>query len=379
VPLQHAQGDAFLPEREYGRAGKTYLPNSEEKLMPQSVLDRDVTSALEAFRMDAGRKSSRTATVDGKKRSIPYPFPSPEDWRDSWIYFVLTDRFNNPDAPPRSTWNRKFGFRQGGTFNGIRAQLPYIRDLGATALWLSPVLKNSKPDTWEYNYPGYSTQDFLGVDERFASDGKTKTAERELTALVNEAHALGIHVILDIVLNHAARVFDYDVNGNIQAAYKDAALMAAPLGQEQPIVWLDGTGAPRWATDIPDDARLTPDDAVWPRDLQRKEFFRRRGDKLDDNPGTQPEAFVRGDFGSMRQLTVEYDAQPASERAWRELYGKSPVLSILIRAYEYAIARYDFDGFRIDTVKYVHPAAVETFGNAIREFALSGGKRNFFT
>ena len=55
------------------------------------------------------------------------------------------------------------------------------------------------------------------------------------------------------------------------------------------------------------------------------------------------------------------------------------MLSILIRAHQYLIARYDFDGFRIDTVKYVHPEAVEVFGNAMREFALTVGKTNFFT
>ena len=55
------------------------------------------------------------------------------------------------------------------------------------------------------------------------------------------------------------------------------------------------------------------------------------------------------------------------------------MLSILIRAHQYLIARYDFDGFRIDTVKYVDPEAIESFGNAMREFALSVGKKNFFT
>jgi glycosidase len=54
------------------------------------------------------------------------------------------------------------------------------------------------------------------------------------------------------------------------------------------------------------------------------------------------------------------------------------VLNILISAYQFLIAKYDLDGFRIDTVKYVDPACVEIFGNAIREFAQSIGKRNFF-
>ena len=56
-----------------------------------------------------------------------------------------------------------------------------------------------------------------------------------------------------------------------------------------------------------------------------------------------------------------------------------PVLGILIRAYQYLIAKYDIDGYRIDTVKYVLPDAVRSFGNSMREFGLSVGKKNFFT
>ena len=56
-----------------------------------------------------------------------------------------------------------------------------------------------------------------------------------------------------------------------------------------------------------------------------------------------------------------------------------PVLNILIRAYQYLIAKFDLDGFRIDTTKHVEPDMVEIFGNALREFADTIGKRNFFT
>jgi glycosidase len=51
----------------------------------------------------------------------------------------------------------------------------------------------------------------------------------------------------------------------------------------------------------------------------------------------------------------------------------------LIRAYQYLIARFDVDGFRIDTLKFIEPDFARTFANAMREFALSIGKRNFFT
>ena len=97
--------------------------------------------------------------------------PSPADWRDAWIYFVLLDRFNNPAASPAGTWDRFYSQRQGGTFTGVTAQLDYLATLGCGAIWLSPVVKNPRPDDWEYNYHGYATQDFLNIDERFASDG----------------------------------------------------------------------------------------------------------------------------------------------------------------------------------------------------------------
>lgn len=73
----------------------------------------------------------------------------------------------------------------------------------------------------------------------------------------------------------------------------------------------------------------------------------------------------------MRQLVAEYDATVSDQDALRSQYGPQPVLSVLISAYQYLVAKYDFDGFRIDTVKYVRPDLVETFGNAMREYALS--------
>ena len=111
--------------------------------------------------------------------------------------------------------------------------------------------------------------------------------------------------------------------------------------------------------------------------LFRSLFFRRRGQKLTDDPDQT--RFVRGDFAELRQLVVEYDARPAGQEIILETLGTRPVLNLLIRAYAYLVAHYDFDGFRIDTVKYVDPDMVQTFGNALREFALSIGKKNFFT
>ena len=94
--------------------------------MPTSIFDHEVQAVLD-----------QSQTAGGAL------FPSPEDWRDQCIYFLMVDRFNNPGAPPRNLpFDAEFSQFQGGTFNGIKAKLPYLKDLGVGALWLSPVLKN---------------------------------------------------------------------------------------------------------------------------------------------------------------------------------------------------------------------------------------------
>jgi glycosidase len=95
---------------------------------------------------------------------------------------------------------------------------------------------------------------------------------------------------------------------------------------------------------------------VWPAELQHNRFFRRQG-------GSSPADDTLGDFDSLKQMCTE-----------------DPVLQdLLIAAYEYVIARYDVDGFRIDTLRYLKGDLPRLFGNAMREFALTVGKENFFT
>ncbi len=347
--------------------------------MPATIASPDLLQTIQAAQAAASEGKTKRVAINGTQVQIPYPFPSPGDWRDCWIYFLMLDRFANPSAGPRGpAWNQAFSHRHGGTFRGVQSQLPYLAELGVKAIWLSPVLKNSRPD-FNYNYHGYETQDFLNVDERFASDGTRPTAERELSELIDEAHARGLYIIVDIVLNHAGRIFDYLRNGSVVSMFSDPGVMDAPLGSEPPIEWLNGLGVPRadWRDQLPPPASLTADDAVWPADLQNPAFFRRRGSKLTDAPDAS--GFVRGDFGDMRQLVAEYDSTVPGQETLRAEYGIAPVMSILIRAYQYLIARYDIDGYRIDTVKYVFPGAVRNFGNAMREFGLSAGKKNFFT
>ncbi len=340
--------------------------------MAQYVFGTEVQEILGAAQQTQGKT---TIQLGDTSFTLPKPFQSPTDWRDCTIYFLLLDRFNNTSIAPVYPWNQKTMSRQGGTFKGATAKLQYIKDLGANAVWISPVLKNPC-EAANMSYPGYATQDFINLDKRFASDGTLPTAEKEYRELIDTAHSLGIYVIQDIVINHTAQVFDYVINGNIIGS---PDYLNRPLGQEPPIDWFNGLGFARtdWQDQIPPGTVLSPDDVIWPAELQNKVFFRRQGNKSSDTPNAQ--GFVPGDFGTMRQLVAEYDATPASQAAFRKAYGEKPVLSILVESYQYLIAKYDVDGFRIDTVKYVRPDIVEEFCNSMREFALSVGKQNFFT
>lgn len=304
---------------------------------------------LQSTFTQAATKTTRSVTVGGVTHAITTPFPSPQDWRDVWIYFLMLDRFNRSDGEPPASmpYDKPFGEFQGGTFNGVRDQLTYIKDLGAGAIWLSPVLKNRQSDRATFH--GYGIQDFLQPEPRFASvPGKE---EEELRALVDEAHAVGLYVIFDVVLNHAGDVFGYKGFGS------SAPGSSAP----RPIEWRDENGQAR--PDFPVIEAILPaqrkaDGLVWPAELQQNGFFRRKGKGAE----------AGGDFESLKEFVTDVrDGQ---------LF---PVRNALILAYQYAIARYDADGFRIDTLKFVERDFAQTFGNAMREYGLSIGKKNFFS
>jgi len=284
------------------------------------------------------------------------PFPSPEDWRDRWIYFLMLDRFNNPTSAPlhRPFDDPNFSGFQGGKFSGVQQQLPYIKKLGAGAIWLSPTLKNFQFDPSTYH--GYGIHNFIGAEPRFAD--VASDADDELRALVDAAHQQDLLVIFDIVLNHTGNAFAYQCDPADQFCLTNQGAQASFHPTPQTIQWRDATGAAR--SDWLDLAAIPnpPTDAVvWPSELQLNKFFRRQGTPDPNGDDTI------GDFSILKQMmTADTDLQ-----------------RFLIRAYQYVIARFDIDGFRIDTLRYLKGDLSRLFGNSMREFALSIGKKNFFT
>ncbi|MBA2872067.1 alpha-amylase [Anoxybacillus calidus] len=112
-------------------------------------------------------------------------------WQDESIYFIMVDRFNNGDSSNDYEVNVKDPKAyHGGDFKGIIQQLDYIKEMGFTAIWLTPIFKNEPG-----GYHGYWVEDFYKVEEHFG------TLE-DFKKLVKEAHKRDMKVILDIVVNH---------------------------------------------------------------------------------------------------------------------------------------------------------------------------------
>ncbi|MGA2450205.1 MAG: alpha-amylase family glycosyl hydrolase [Polyangiaceae bacterium] len=289
-------------------------------------------------------------------------FKSPDDWRDVPIYFVMVDRFNNDAAAPHNLpFDAQFAGFQGGNYAGVSSKLRYIKDMGFGAIWLSPVLKNPPGDAAAYH--GYGIQNYLAAEPRFATN--PANADAELRALVDAAHALGLYVIFDIVLHHAGDVFAYVVpDGTVQA-------QVDWKGAVQPIAWRNAAGVPDPAVATAPAAPAI-DAAVWPTELRDNALFTRMGNLQC------PAGEALGDYNAATGLPGDFYTLKGIE--FYDSNGNlTPAAATLIRAYQYVIARFDVDAFRIDTLKYLSCELERTFGSSMREFAQSVGKKSFFT
>jgi len=291
--------------------------------------------------------------------------PSPVDWRDEILYFLLVDRFSDGMEKGRKLLNRgdlwaaRPAFEdnpwnwqlwaesgssrwQGGSLKGILSKLGYLKGLGVTALWCSPIFCQR---AHEDSYHGYGVQDFLDVDPRFGN-------RKDLVDLVSKAHEQGLYIILDIIFNHSGCNWLYDPEtpgGIYEAGYTP--------GHHRFGSWRDGLGHAG-------DGIKSSHDGVWPAELQDAARYTRAGSgdlgagRIDD-----PQAeHKRSDFHSLRDFDLD-----------------SPgLLNDLARCYKYWIALTDCDGFRIDTLKHVSFEQARNFCGSIKEYAANLGKENFF-
>ncbi|MET0856121.1 MAG: alpha-amylase family glycosyl hydrolase [Telluria sp.] len=158
----------------------------------------------------------------------------PFSWNNATIYFVMTDRFNNGNPANDHAYGRKDdaaplrGY-MGGDLAGVTAKIRegYFRELGVDAIWITPPVEQIHAGTDEgtgksYGFHGYWAKDFTSIDASLGT-------EADMRDLVDTAHANGIRVLLDVVMNHTGPVTSEDpvwpadwVRTGPACTYKDA-------------------------------------------------------------------------------------------------------------------------------------------------------------
>lgn len=324
--------------------------------------------------------------------------PSPAAWEDQVLYFLMLDRFSNDDelgyrgiagnavttgkTPPfrfpddaykadKTAWAEQGNKWLGGTLKGLQSKIGYLKRMGVTAIWVSPVFKQVKSD--KHSYHGYGIQNFLDVDPHFGT-------RQDLVDLVKTAHDNGIYVILDIIFNHAGDVFGYQYNPNRYPPMDGSPGMDPRWdGSPYPVAgWRNAFGE----TNIPFDAinpathgQAWSNDAVWPKEMQSAGNFTTKG--RITNWEHNPERY-EGDFFSLKDIHHGYHDLDGNGERIDDSFHPSPALDALCEIYKFWIALTDVDGFRIDTVKHMEIGATRYFAAVIREFAQARGKENFF-
>lgn len=314
-----------------------------------------------------------------------------KDWRDEVIYQLIVDRFADGDV--NNNWRVMYnalGRYQGGDWQGVIDRLDYLEQLGVTAIWISPIVKNVDYDAGFDGYHGYWTQSLTKVNPHFGSPAK-------LRELVDRAHGRGMKVILDIVANHMSQLFYYDINGNGEPNTIFTGSLSLdnvdelgrlkrndeydPDFDPNGVLGENGTGISGPAQIrflyIPEINRVPPEPIRFgPGDNDVLDFRRagawyRKGRVTNYDNEDQ---LTQGDFpGGLKDLDTQRDY----------------VRKGLIKGYAQLIRDYDFDGFRIDTLKHVEHGFWQEFGKAIRGYVsktqpiwgvepLTEPKRNWF-
>jgi glycosidase len=296
---------------------------------------------------------------------------------DETIYFLLPDRFDNGD-PANDTGGLSGdrlhtgydptdkAFYHGGDLAGVIRRLDYIKALGATAIWVGPVMKNrpvqGPPGHESAGYHGYWITDFTRVDPHFGSN-------EDFARLVQAAHARGLKIYMDIVINHTADVIHYRECPSGNCPYRSRAdypyqrrggVDGAPInpGFAGDSIGTDANFAHFVRPDYAYTPYLDAGDAhvKVPGWLNDPIWYHNRGDTTYVG-----ESATMGDFGGLDDVMTE---NPRVVRGMIDIYADW-------------VRRYHVDGFRIDTAKHVDAGFWRAFIPAIRDVARGEGLPNF--
>jgi glycosidase len=250
-------------------------------------------------------------------------------WRTQSIYQIITDRFydgdtNNDNAEDTYDPSNPTGIH-GGDFKGIQQKLDYIKALGATAIWISPIVLNT-----EGQFHGYAAWNFYEVAPHWGSISDLKN-------LVQAAHARGLLVIDDIVVNHAGDLVKGSGRGYPRFNYPTGYILSYKNS----------------AKTYPAPFNLT---ATNP---SLTNLFHNYGNIGNYNNNTQTLLGWLSGLNDFRTETPYVQTQMAA-------------------IYQSWIGQVGFDGFRVDTALEVDMRFWQSFCPAIYSYAATHGNTNFF-
>lgn len=294
--------------------------------------------------------------------AVEAPANAAHDWRNATVYFVVTDRFANGDPSNDNSYGRQpdgkeeIGTFHGGDLKGLTGKLDYLAELGVSAVWITAPYEQihgwvgggDKGDFRHYGYHGYYALDFTELDANMGS-------EADLRELMTEAHARGIRVLFDVVMNHPG----YSTLADMQA-FNFGGLRDG-MAQYLPERWSD------WQPEPYENLHAYhnlvdyqhPDWVRW----WGKDWVRAGLGDYEQPPSAVVDP-VKGSLSFLPDFRTESD-QPVGLPAF--LQHKQPTGAVARADYQVRdyliewltdwVREYGVDGFRADTVKHVEPHA----------------------
>lgn len=279
----------------------------------------------------------------------------PFDWDNATVYFAITDRFENGDPSNDNSHGRRpdgadeIGTWHGGDWAGLTARLDHIDALGASAIWISAPYEQihgwvggGDGDFKHYAYHGYWALDFTTPDPNWGTPD-------ELRTLIREAHARGIRVVFDVVMNHPGYAALDDL-----VDYLPEVLLP---GYED---WLDRDSAPSWHdwNDFVDYESLAWLDWWGNRWIRAGFPMHPRAGMTDTNRSLAflPD-FLTEDFRTVPALPGLLTRKGMLHGTNAEFIDDATVRQHLVRWLSDWVREYGIDGFRCDTAKHVELAS----------------------
>ena len=325
----------------------------------------------EELTCNTGEYWLKDGRLRNKNPELPDSYES-VDMREDTIYFVITTRFydgdksnnvhcwddkkaNNPDSDP--AWR--------GDFKGLADKLDYIKALGFSAIWITPVVENASG----YDYHGYHAMDFSKVDARYESDNFT------YEDLISAAHDKGMKIIQDVVWNHTGNFGEANLEPLFTKKYSKVTDLADMKSTMVPTKKLmDYCGIKN-----PSDYWTLPDGVQYGKRLQLMKQTEGATDMVSyDSQANSKNYYHNGYFGNFNwdNYTNKY-SQIAGDCVDLNTENKA-VADYIVNAYSNYLDM-GVDGFRVDTVRHIPRISLNKWYNdRINAAAKSAGNENFY-